>query len=209
MVKLNAEVDTATSALYRANSYPTMMILRKDGTEIDRVVGYARAPEFIREIEKYRAGINTLASMQAEAATKGNDPAFVVRYAEKYYYHGLYDQAREQYLRFIGLDPTIVSGEVDDAIYTLARMSRKRKDYAADRTYAQMIVDRYPDSDMYRPALLEIAGAWRREGVSEKARALYLDYAKRFPDDEDTPWAIEQADTLSARLEGKTAGAGA
>jgi tetratricopeptide (TPR) repeat protein len=209
MAKLNAEVDTVTSGHYRAKSYPTIMVLRQDGTEIERVVGYSRAPEFIKEVEDYLAGRNTLASMEAEEATRGSDPAFVVRYAEKYYYHGLFDEARKHYHRYIELDPKNTTGEVDDALYTLARMSRKAKDYAADRRYAQQIVDRYADGDMYRPALLEIAGAWRREGVHAKARALYLDYATRFPDDEDAPWAREQADTLAVRIAAQAAGKGA
>ncbi|HEU4333015.1 MAG TPA: tetratricopeptide repeat protein [Candidatus Eisenbacteria bacterium] len=200
MAKLNAEVDTTTSAHYRARVYPTVMLLTKDGAEIDRLVGYARAPEFMKQVDDYLAGKNTLASLEAEAAAKGSDPEFAARLAEKYYYHGLFDQAKTQYEKLIDLDPKNQSGQVDDALYTLARMSRKNKDYAGDRMYAQQIVDRFPESDMFRPALLEIAGAWRREGDLTKARRLYLDYAKRFPDDEDTPWAREQADTLAVRI---------
>jgi outer membrane protein assembly factor BamD (BamD/ComL family) len=88
-------------------------------------------------------------------------------------------------------------------------MSRKVKDYASDRRYAQQIIDRYPESDMFRPAHLEIAGAWRREGKLEKARALYLDYVKRFPDDEDAPYAREQAVKLAERIAAEAAGGGA
>jgi tetratricopeptide (TPR) repeat protein len=208
MVKLNAEVDTVTSAHYRALVYPTVMILDQDGEEIERVVGYARAPEFITQIEEYRAGRNTLASLEAEAVAKGNDPEFVARLADRYYYHGLVDKAREQYHRVVDLDPKNVTGQADDALYTLARMSRKLKDYASDRRYAQQIIDRYPESDAYRPAHLEIAGAWRREGDLEKARALYLDYVRRFPDDEDAPYAREQAEKLSEQI-AAAAGGGA
>jgi tetratricopeptide (TPR) repeat protein len=200
MAKLNAEVDTASSARYRARVYPTVMLLRKDGTEIDRIVGYLRAPGFIQQVDDYLEGKGTLAALESEAPMKGNDPEFVSRLAEKYYGHGRFEEARTQYLKFVGLDPKNVSGQTDDALYTLARLSRKDKDYAADRRYAQQIVDRYPTSDMYRPAFLEIAGAWRREGDLRRARSLYLDYVKRFPDDEDAPWAREQADTLAVRL---------
>jgi tetratricopeptide (TPR) repeat protein len=200
MAKLNAEVDTVTSYHYRARSYPTVMVLSKDGTEIDRVVGYMRAPEFIAEVENYLAGKNTLAAIEAEAASNPSDPEVVARLAEKYYYHGLYDAAEPQYVRLVALDPQNRSGQVDDALFTLARMRRKLKDYAGDRAFARQIVDRYPDSDMYRAAFLEIAGAWRREGDLKKARTLYLDYVKRFPDDEDAPWAREQADKLEAQM---------
>jgi tetratricopeptide (TPR) repeat protein len=203
MAKLNAEVDTATAAKYRVKSYPTILVLHPDGSEIDRLVGYSRAPAYIEQVEDYLAGKNTLAAMEAEAPAKANDAEFTARLADKYFGHGLYEPAREQYMKLIALDPKNASGQVDDALYTVARMFRKDKDYPSDRKYAQMIIDRYPTSDMFRPAQLEIAGAWRRQGEWTTARKLYLDYAKRFPDDEDTPYAREQADTLAAKIAAK------
>lgn len=200
MAKLNAEVDTATAAKYRVKSYPTILLLRSDGTEIDRLVGYSRAPGFIQQVDDYLAGKNTLAALEADAATKGSDPEFVSRLAEKYFGHGLHDRARTQYLKLVELDPKNASGQVDDALYTVARMFRKNKDYANARKFAQMILDRYPTSDMFRPAHLEIAGAWRRQGEWTTARKHYLDYVKHFPDDEDAPYAREQADTLAVKI---------
>lgn len=203
MAKVNAEVDTATSAKYRVRAYPTILLLKSDGTEIDRLLGYSRAPEFMQQVEDYLAGRNTLAALESEIATKGNDPEFAAKLADKYYGHGYFDKARTQYLRVAELDPKNATGQVDDALYTVARMYRKEKDYESARKYAQMIIDRYPTADLFRPAHLEIAGAWRRQGEWTTARRLYLDYAKRFPDDEDTPYAREQADTLAVKIAAK------
>jgi len=203
MAKLNAEVDTTTAAKYRVRAFPTILVLKPDGTEIDRLLGYSRAPEYIRQVEDYLAGRNTLAALEAEIATKGNDPEFAMKLAEKYYGHGYFDKARTQYLCLVELDPKNVSGQVDDALYTVARMYRKDKDYDNTRKYARMIIDRYPTADMFRPAHLEIAGAWRRQGEWKTARKLYLDYVKHFPDDEDAPYAREQADTLAVRIAAK------
>jgi TolA-binding protein len=201
MVKVNAEKDTATAARYRVKSYPTVMVLRQDGAEIDRVVGYYRAPEFMKQVEDYLAGRNTLAAYAAMEPDSGSDAGYVYRLGERYYMHGLYDEARTRYEKVVAMDPKNASGQVDDALYYLARMSRKNKDYVADRRYAQRIIDRYPDSDSYKAAILEVAGAFRREGKLAEARAIYVDYAKRFPSDEDTPFAREQADTLNVRIQ--------
>ena len=200
MAKLNAEVDTATAARYRARGYPTIMVLNERGEELDRVVGYYRAPEFMSQVEDYLAGRNTLASMVAEAPTKKNDPEFLYKLADRYADHGLFDEARKEFLVFVAMDPKNRSGHTDDAYYRLARMARKEKDYASDRKYAKAIVDRYPDSDMYRPAILEFGQGYSKDGQYEKARVIFLDYAKRFPSDEDAPWAREQADTLAAKI---------
>jgi len=207
MSRINAEVDTVTAARYHVSGYPTVLVLNEKGDEIDRVVGYARAPEFIAQVEDVLAGRNTLASILAQEPAHKDDPEFTYKLAESLGNHGRLDEARDRYLKFVAMDPKNVSGYTDDAYYTLARMARKRKDYLSDRTYAQTIVDKYPQSDMWRPALLEVGQSYSKAGQLEKARSLFLDYAKRFPDDGDAPWARAQADTLGMRIASSRRGA--
>jgi len=199
-VKLNAEVDTATAAHYRVRSYPTVLVLRSDGVEIDRVVGYYRAPDFMEQVEDYLDGRNTLASMAAAESTQGSDPAFLAKLADRFFEHALYQDARTRYLRLLALDPANKSGLVDDALMSLARMSRKDKDYTAARKYAQKVLDRYPDSDNMKSAFLEVGINWKRSGDLAKALKVFVDYARKFPEDEDAPYAREQADTLAVKL---------
>jgi len=203
-VKLNAEVDTTSAAHYRVRSYPSVLVLKPNGTEIDRVVGYYRAPEFMGLVEDYLAGRNTLASMAAAESTQGSDPAFLAKLADRYFEHGLYQDARTRYLRLVTLDPTNKGGLVDDALMSLARMSRKDKDYATARKYAQMVLDRYPTSDNMKSAFLEVGINWKRSGDLAKARKVFLDYAAKFPEDEDAPYAKEQADTLAVQIARKS-----
>ena len=200
MAKVNAEVDTLTAKRYRVLGYPTVMVLNEKGEELDRVVGYYRAPEFMSQVEDYIAGRNTLGSMIAEEPAKADSADFMYRLADRFADHGLFEDSRVRFLKFVILDPKNKSGRVDDAYYRLARMARKEHDNANDRKYAQIILDRYPDSDMMRPAFLEVGQGFRKDGQLEKARTIFLDYARRFPDDEDAPWAREQVDTLAAQL---------
>ena len=158
-MKLNAEKDTVTAAHYRVKSYPTVLVLQKDGTEIDRIVGYYRAPEFMAKAEDYLAGRNTLASVAAQEADSAGSATFLSALADRYFEHGLSEQARARYLSVTRVDPKNASGLTDDALYSLARMSRKDKDYATARAYAQQILDKYRDSDAYRPAILELVVA--------------------------------------------------
>jgi tetratricopeptide (TPR) repeat protein len=197
-------VDTAVAARYRVKSYPTVLVLKSDGTEVDRIVGYYRAPEFIANVEDYLAGRNTLASLTQEEATKGQDAAFVSKLADRYFEHGLYADAKTRYERVATLDPENKTGLVDDALLTVARMQRKDNDLVGYRRYAQMVVDRYPESDMARTARLYVAGSYKREGNYAKAREHFLDYVERFPGDEDAPYAKEQADSMAVMMSGKT-----
>jgi thioredoxin-like negative regulator of GroEL len=198
--KVNAEVDTATASRYRVRGYPTVLVLRPDGTEIDRVVGYYRAPEFMALVEDYLAGRNTLASLAAAESSQGGDPAFLSKLADRYSEHGLTADARSRYLKLATLDPKNGSDLVDDALLSLARMSRGEKDYATYRKYAQTVLDRYPQSDGAKTAFLQVADSWKRGGDLGRARKQYLDYVKRYPGDEDAPYAQEQADTLGVRM---------
>ena len=200
MSRINAEVDTVTAARYHVQSYPTVLILNEKGEEIERVVGYSRAPEFIAQVQDYLAGKNTLASVLAQEPAHANDPEFIYKLADRLADYGRVQESKERFLKFVTMDPRNKSGFTDDAYYRMARMARKAKDYAADRTYAQTVLDRYPDSDMARPAFLEVGQSYSKAGQLEKARAIFLDYAQRFPDDGDAPWAREQADTLGVRL---------
>lgn len=195
-----------TAAQYRVRGYPTVIVLKENGEEIDRVVGYYRAPQFMSQVEDYLAGRNTLASMIAEEPAKKDSAAFVYRLGDRFADHGLFDEARTRLARMLGLDPKNETGNVDDALYRLSRMARKDKDYASARKYAQTILDRFKDSDMMKPAFLEVGIDWKKDGQLEKARKIFLDYTKRFPDDEDAPWAREQADTLAVRI-GRAPGA--
>ena len=104
-LKLNAEVDTISAARYDVRSYPTVLLLKSDGTEIDRLVGYYRPPDFMERINAYLAGENTLASLVAAGSTRGQDPAFVSELAGRYFEHGLYSEARVQYSRLVSMDP--------------------------------------------------------------------------------------------------------
>jgi len=203
-VKLNAEVDTASAARYRVRSYPSILVLRSDGVEIDRVVGYYRAPEFMGLVEDYLDGRNTLASMAEAESTQGNDPAFLAKLADRYFEHGLYADAKTRYLRLVALDPSNKSGLVDDALVSLSRMSRKAEDYATARKYAQTVLDRYPDSDNMKTAFLQVAINLKKAGDLAKARKVFLDYAGKFPEDEDAPYAKEQADTLAVQIARKS-----
>jgi len=200
-------VDTVTAARYHVESYPTILVLKPDGTEIDRVVGYYRAPEFMGLVEDYLAGRNTLGSLIAAEATQGQDPRFVAHLADRYYEHGLYPEAKARYERMLPLDPKNQTDLVDDALTSLARLSRKSKDYLSERKFAQVVLDRFPESDQAKTALLQVADSYKREQSWTHAREKYLDYTKKYPGDEDAPWAQEQADTMTVRAERAKRGA--
>lgn len=68
-LKLDAEKEKALSVRYKIEAYPTLLLLKPDGTEIDRIVGYRPANKFIEELTAGLAGKNS--SARARSALAG------------------------------------------------------------------------------------------------------------------------------------------
>ena len=71
------------------------------------------------------------------------------------------------------------------------------------RKFAQMVLDRYPESDAMKSAVLEVGINRRNSGDLAIAQKIFLNYSVQFPDDEDAQWAKAQADTLAVRIASK------
>lgn len=50
-LKVDAEEDADLARLYRVEAYPTIVIAKADGTEIDRLIGFLGPEEFVTEVE--------------------------------------------------------------------------------------------------------------------------------------------------------------
>ena len=55
-LKLDAEKEKDLAARYKIQAYPTLLLLKPDGMEIDRIVGYRDAAKFIEEFTAGLAG---------------------------------------------------------------------------------------------------------------------------------------------------------
>ena len=73
-LKLDAEKEIDLAKRYKIEAYPTLLLLKPDGTEVDRLVGFREAPKFIEEFNAALAGKNTLVrAKEAVAAAGGGD----------------------------------------------------------------------------------------------------------------------------------------
>ncbi len=48
-IKIDAEAKASVANKYRVGSYPTIVFLRPDGSEVNRIVGYDDADEFLKD----------------------------------------------------------------------------------------------------------------------------------------------------------------
>jgi thioredoxin-like negative regulator of GroEL len=194
--KINAEVDTATAAKYSVNGYPTIVIARTDGTEIDRINGYLPADEFINEVHNYLNGIGTLDYYLAAADT--TDAVDIkMKIADKYYGRGDYENAGIYYQKVVDMDPGNEYGFTSDARMQMAHILRSEEKYdEAIKKYTSIMKD-YKGTSNGDDAEIYIAIAYRQKGDTLKAIDAFKGFIKNHPESPDTSYALTQIEKLS------------
>jgi thiol-disulfide isomerase/thioredoxin len=98
-VKVDAEKDEKLAAKYRINAYPTVLLVRPDGTEIDRLVGYRDAKTFLADARDSLAGNDSLARARKKLeGANANDPMLRMGYGDALAEKGRTEDALSEYL---------------------------------------------------------------------------------------------------------------
>lgn len=72
-IKIDAEKEKTLADHYKINAYPTLLLLKPDGTEIDRLVGYREPKVFIAEFTGSLAGKTALVRAREAVASATSD----------------------------------------------------------------------------------------------------------------------------------------
>jgi thiol-disulfide isomerase/thioredoxin len=98
-LKVDAEKDEPLAAKYRINVYPTLLLLRPDGSEIDRLVGYRDGKTFLADAREALAGNDSLSRARKKLeGANANDPSLRMSYADTLAQKGRADDALSEYL---------------------------------------------------------------------------------------------------------------
>lgn len=98
-LKIDAEKERALAKKYKVSAYPTILFIKADGTEIDRIVGYRDADAFLEEAGGALSGKDAVARAR-EKLKDGheNDPMLRMRVARALEEKGKLDEALAEYL---------------------------------------------------------------------------------------------------------------
>jgi thiol-disulfide isomerase/thioredoxin len=98
-LKVDAEQNEALAERYRINVYPTVLLLRPDGAEIDRLVGYRDAKTFLADAREALSGNDSLARARKKLeGANANDPMLRMRYGDALAQKGRADEALSEFL---------------------------------------------------------------------------------------------------------------
>jgi tetratricopeptide (TPR) repeat protein len=194
LVKIDCDVDTLTKQHYRVSGYPTTVLIDKNGEDVDRVIGFRPAEEYMQTLVDYSNGIGTLADLLQQAETK-EDREMYYEIANKYKYSGGSREAEVWFAR------VVEAGEPTDSLSGMSRlgaadMFRRARDY--DRSleaFKEMAVD-FQGTDFEEVADIYTAIVYKRMEDTTAAVTAFQKFIDKYPESEDVEYATEQIESL-------------
>ena len=141
LVQLNGDrIDTALARQYCVSGFPTLVMMDKDGMEIDRVAGYLPPEEFMLTFRNYAMGVGTIADMVAKSKDS-TSRGYSLQIADRYKYTCDKAAAEQWYNRVIAAGDPLdsVSGECRTSIADMYARSNRFDDAIA--AYRKIIAD--------------------------------------------------------------------
>jgi thioredoxin-related protein len=97
-LKLDAEKNVDLAKRFHVDAFPTVLLLKADGSVIDRLVGYKDAQEFLSSAADALAGKDSLARAKEKLVGHEKDPMEREHYAHELARAGKYEEALAEYL---------------------------------------------------------------------------------------------------------------
>jgi tetratricopeptide (TPR) repeat protein len=201
-VKVEAKKDTITADQYKIVGFPTIILMNSSGEEIDRIYGYLPHEEFVSTIQSYLQGKETLEDLKNRFQADSTDVELAYKIAEKYEGRRGYEEAASYYQKVVDLDPENKKGKSQDALFNLAWLGLREKDYLKAVDAFKNFLEKYPKGENAEDAERLIPYSYAKAGDTTKALELYEKFLTDYPSSADTSWVKEKIKEL--KKEGAT-----
>ncbi len=194
--KINAEVDTNVAKRYGVRSYPTVLLLKSNGDEIDREIGYAPPEEFVSSIVMSLSGVGTLDDLLARLKTSPDDLDLVNQVGEKYMYRSQYNKAQDYFKELITKDKGNAARLAAVGAYQLAYMKYKEKNYLEAADMYKHVAENFPHTDQAVDSDLMNAYCLQKAEKFDAAKESYQRFLEKYPDTEEREWINKQMEQM-------------
>ena len=98
-LRIDAEKEVALSKRYKITAYPSVLLIRPDGTEMDRLVGYKEPKAFIEAFNAALAGKDSITRAKDKVTAAGtNDPMARMDFGQALAQKGMDAEALSEFL---------------------------------------------------------------------------------------------------------------
>jgi tetratricopeptide (TPR) repeat protein len=197
-VELNSKIDSALVSKYGVSAYPTVILFKSSGEEVDRIVGYLPPREFLKTVKSYLRGEGTLADLERKLEANPSDVRLLYQVGEKYGDRSKYEEALKHYRNLISVDPQNRRGKTDSALFKIAVVYRRQKEDLAAIDGFKDLIRRFPETELRFDAEEYIPYIHARMGDSTTALRLYEKLLVDYPDLEkkEKEWIEKQIKKL-------------
>ena len=195
-VKAEAKLDTLCRERYEIAGFPTVILMNSSGEEIDRIFGFLPPKEFVSTIQDYLQEKNTLEDLKRRFEADPKDALLAFQLADKYEGRRMYEEASSYYTKVVDLDPNDEKGNSDDALFNLAWLKVREKEYLKAVDAFNHFLHKFPKSEMVTIAERYIPYCYSRTGDTTRALKLFEEFLVLYPDSPDTGWVGDQIRAL-------------
>ncbi|MBT3316825.1 tetratricopeptide repeat protein [bacterium] len=118
-VDVDKEEYKELTKLFKISAMPTVVVCRKDGSEIDRFLGFRPAPIFLSTLKDYLVEKNTYADVKARLEKDPDNPELLLLVAAKYSDKSMQAEAKAALQKVLELDPKNEGGFLEEALPSL------------------------------------------------------------------------------------------
>jgi tetratricopeptide (TPR) repeat protein len=181
-IKIDAEKGEGIEIAkkYGVRAFPTIVVVKPSGEEIDRILGYVKASPFLATLQDYVRGENTIGVLLARVKEQPEDAAARYALAKKYGDRNEMGAAGTQYQKLLELDPENTLGHAEEAHFAVA-LSILRTDRDPSRMAA--FLESFPQSERRREGLSLLWRFYIREKDGPQGRKYFMRYIETWPTD--------------------------
>ena len=184
---------------YNVTGFPTLVFVDGDGNEIDKIVGFYPAPDFLEMVKKINERKSTLSYLQLQYDNNKTDVKSNLDLATKLIEQDKAADAKK-YLDFIvSRDPSNSIGYTDDAEFGLAMIPVKDKTPEVYISEVSALLDKYPGTNLEKDAKIFLSDKYMEAKNEDKAFELYTGLVQKFPKDDMVNFYMGQYYLAKAR----------
>jgi len=169
---------------YNVSGYPTLVFVDSDGNEIDKIVGFYPAPDFLVNIQKINDRKSTLAYLQETYSTDKTNLKANLDLANKLIETGKGEDAKTYLSFIIQQDASNSAGYTDDAELLISMMEVKDKKPETYISEVTAILDKYPGTNLEKDTKLFLSDKYQESKNDEKAFAVLTELVQKNPGDD-------------------------
>lgn len=177
-LKVDPTADAALAARFRVHTFPTVVLLKADGDEVDRIVGAFDAKSFREEADAILGGADPLVRLRKLVAANAGDPDFHLDLARMLFDRAEFAESATEYLwcfdEGVKREPAFQktrNGAVLEEIVRLGRVHPAALDGLAER--GEAIALKIPDCTALASELSDFARIQKALQRPERVLGVY------------------------------------